>query len=332
MATASLAAFSPAARFRRWLEARLPATEHWLLTQRNIYIVPTRAGWAFAGMLLVMLLGAINYQLNLGYVLTFLLAGCALVSMHMTHATLKGLTLHCKPPQAGFAGEPTLIEIVVTNPGGTRHGIGIAFHDRSGAGRRHAWIEAPAQGRVAAQLAIVPARRGWHAVPTLIAETRFPLGLFRAWTVWRPGTRALAWPRPETPPPALPASHVIRGEAATARRVEGSELEGVRPWRRGDALRQIAWKKVARAGELVSRETSAQSSAELWLDYAEARAAGADPEVRLERLAGWVIEADRRGQAYGLRLPGVDIEPGSGDAHRRTLLDALARWDPAANA
>ena len=47
-------------------------------------------------MLLVMLIGSINYQLNLGYVLTFLLASCAGVSMHMTHATLKGLTLRLR--------------------------------------------------------------------------------------------------------------------------------------------------------------------------------------------------------------------------------------------
>ncbi len=62
-------------RFRAWWQARLPRTDTWTLTQRNIYILPTAAGWAFALTLLVMLLASINYQLNLGYVLTFLLAG-----------------------------------------------------------------------------------------------------------------------------------------------------------------------------------------------------------------------------------------------------------------
>ncbi len=44
-----------------------------------------------------MLVSSINYQLNLGYVLTFLLAGSALVSIHMTHGTLRGLTLRLRP-------------------------------------------------------------------------------------------------------------------------------------------------------------------------------------------------------------------------------------------
>ena len=64
-------------RLRRWWQARHPRTDSWTLTQRNIYIVPTGAGFVFALVLAVMLLAAINYQLNLGYVLTFLLAGPA---------------------------------------------------------------------------------------------------------------------------------------------------------------------------------------------------------------------------------------------------------------
>ena len=84
-------------RFRRWLQQRLPRTDTLLLTQRNVYILPTRAGLMFAFTLLVLLLASINYQLNLGYVLTFLLAGSGVVSMHLTHNTLRGLTLHLKP-------------------------------------------------------------------------------------------------------------------------------------------------------------------------------------------------------------------------------------------
>ena len=56
---------------------------------------------AFALTLVLMLVASINYQLNLGYLLTFLLAGSALVSMHVTHGTLRGLTLRVKPPSAG---------------------------------------------------------------------------------------------------------------------------------------------------------------------------------------------------------------------------------------
>ena len=78
-----------AERVRRWFENRLPVSDTHTLTQGNIYIVPTKAGLAFAFTLMLMLVASINYQLNLGYLLTFLLAGSALVSMHMTHGTLR---------------------------------------------------------------------------------------------------------------------------------------------------------------------------------------------------------------------------------------------------
>jgi uncharacterized protein (DUF58 family) len=37
-----------------------------------------------------------------------------------------------------------------------------------------------------------------------------------------------------------------------------------------------------------------------------------------------VLAADRAGAHYGLRLPGVEIAPGRGDAHRSACLQALA--------
>ena len=315
---------SPRRRLRRWWLSRLPLTDTWRLGQRNIYILPTRAGFAFAATLVVMLLAAINYQLNLGYALTFLLAGAGLVSMHVTHGNLRGLTLHLRPVAAVFAGDPALLEVVVTSPGHERHGLAVRFEDRLGPGRAIAWCDAPAGGQANAHLSLIPARRGWHAVPALVVETVFPFGLFRAWTVWRPAARVLAWPRPEQPSPPLPGAAAAAGGERASPRSTGSELDGVRPWRRGDSMRQVAWKKVARSGELVSRETTGTANRELWLDWVDAH--GADTELRLSRLAAWVLAGEREGLDCGLRLPGCTLPPGQGDAHRRAALDLLALW------
>ena len=279
----------------------------------------------FAFTLLLMLLASINYQLSLGYALTFLLAGAGLVSMHVTHGTLRGLTLHLRPTQPGFAGDPVLLEVVFTNPGAERHGVALHFHDRSAHGPSFVWVDVPTQGQAAARLSIVPPTRGLHTVPPLLAETAFPFGLFRAWTLWRPAGQVLAWPRPETPPPPLPPTQARADEQTTQRRErDGAELDGVRAWRRGDTLRQVVWKKVARSGELVSRETAGAGSQELTLAWHDARAA--DTELRLSRLAAWVQAADRGGLTYRVDLPGAAVPAGQGDAHRRAALQALALW------
>ena len=119
--------FDVRGRWRAWWDARKEPSESQTLTQRNIYIVPTRAGLAFGATLMLLLVASINYQLSLGFALTFLLAGSALASMHMTHGSLRGLTLHLKPPQPAFAGEAAVLEVVVTNPGAERLGVGFGL-------------------------------------------------------------------------------------------------------------------------------------------------------------------------------------------------------------
>jgi len=318
-----------ARRWRAWWLARHPLSDNWTLTQGNIYIVPTRAGFVYALTLMVMLLASINYQLNLGYVLTFLLAGSGLMSMHLTHRTLRGLTLHLRPPQPVFAGEAAPLEIVVHSAGRRSHGIGLCVQEEGVPYDEvpWVWIDVPAAGQATAHLSFVPPARGLHAVPVLRAETRYPFGLFRAWTLWRPASQVLAYPAPERPAAALPPAHAVGGEALQSRASEGGELEGVRAYQRGDTLRRIVWKKVARAGELVSRDTRIATQQELWLDYQGTQLP--DPEARLSRLAAWVLAAERAGIAHGLRLPGVELPPDQGEPHQRAALRALALWAPA---
>ncbi len=319
---------SPRQRLRDWLDARHPRSDTLVLTQRNVYILPTRAGWAFALTLLALLVASINYQLSLGYVLTFLLAGSGIVSMHVTHATLRGLALHLRAPQPVFAGDSAGVECVFSSSAmRPRHGIGARLLG-PGAASHLSWTDVPAGGQAVLHLGFTAAQRGRLWLPTVRLETRFPLGLFRAWSEWRPASQVLAYPRPETPAAALPPAHALGSGARTLGHGEGGELEGIRPYRRGDPPVRIVWKKAARAlecgGELVSRDTSNSARRELWLDWAAT--APLATEERLSRLAAWVLASERIGLDWGLRLPGREIAPTRGEAHRRNGLEALALW------
>ena len=309
-------------RFRQWLQARLPLSDTLTLTQRNVYIVPTRAGVMLAATLLVLLIASINYQLNLGYLLTFLLAGSAVVGMHVCHSTLRGLTLNLMAPPPQFAGAAATLSVVLTNARrSVRYGIGLAVLEEKRPDQ-WAWTDVPAQGSCTVQVAFKPGRRGLHRVPPLTAETRFPLGTFRVWTVWRPAAQVLVYPHPEPLPPPLPPGEPRAGGMAHARTHSSGEFEGVRAYRRGDPIKMIVWKKAAKSPELVSRDTLQAQRYELWLDLAQA--GHMDLEHKLSRLAAWVLQADKLGLDYGLRLPQRRIAPGAGEAHKRRCLEALA--------
>ena len=312
------------ARMRQWWQGRLTAADAVLLTQRNVYILPTRAGLMLALTLGVLLIASINYQLNLGYLFTFLLAGCAAAGVWVGHGTLRGLGLKLLPPQPVFAGQPAFLDVRLSSArAAPRHAIGLAV---MGAGRedaRWAWADVPARGEAALQTSFCPARRGLHAAPLLVVQTLFPLGAFRIWTVWKPAAQVLAWPAPEVNAPPLPVGEARAGagQAASRERAPG-EFDGVRPWQHGDTLRQVVWKKFAKSGELVSRDAQHLQRQQLWLDFA--RTGAPDAESRLSRLAAWVLAADARQLEYGLRLPGLEIEPDSGAAHKLRCLRALA--------
>ncbi len=305
--------------FQRWLESRLPLSDNLTLTQRNVYILPTGAGFMLAATLLVLLLTSINYQLNLGYLLTFLLAGSAIVGMHVGHGTLRGISLSLLLPEPQFAGGNALIGVSLqSRRRSVRHGIGLAVMESG----RWVWTDVPALGSSTLQLAFALQRRGWQRVPTLTAETRFPLGTFRVWTVWRPAAQVLVYPAPESMPPPLPVGEARADGAASAHPSTSGDYDGVRAYRRGDPPKRIVWKKLAKADELISRDAEQLQHSELWLD--PALCGERDPEQQLSRLCAWVLQAELQGLDYGLRLSALEIKPASGLAHQARCLAALA--------
>lgn len=327
-------------RFQAWFENRLPLSDHVTLTQRTVYIMPTRPGLMLGITLLILLVASINYQLSLGYLLTFLLAGCTLVGMHVGHGTLRGLAMDIAATNALYAGATATFDVKLTNTRrAARHGIGLSVlnvRDTPGAeaqksSERHwAWTDAPAQGSSVVQVAFTPPRRGRHRLPTLTAETRFPLGTFRVWTVWRPAAQIMVYPAPEmNPPPLPPGEPRSGGAAATARAQITGEFDGIRAYRRGDPMKLVVWKKAVNAmsadqqgSGLVVRDTEQAQRHELWLDFMQAGSLGT--EQKLSRLCAWILQADKLGLDYGLRLPALEIKPASGEAHKRQCLEALA--------
>lgn len=323
-----LRALNPLAALRRqvsrWMQARLPLSDTLLLTQRNVYILPTGAGWMLALTLLVLLVASINFQLNLGYLLTFMLAGCAAASTWVSHATLRGLHLRLLAPEPQFLGGQVVLAVQLHNERRSpRHAIALA--------PRHSglwsWTDVPAQGTSTLNLAFEPTHRGWQALPTLAVQTRYPMGIFRVWAGWRPSARVLVYPRPEPSAPPLPPGEPHAGAAHVASTASSGEFDGVRAYRRGDPQRLIIWKKAAQAmasgsDTLVSRDTQTAQQSELWLSP---QVSGLrEAEACLSRLTAWVLLADRLGLAYGLRLGGVTIAPDHGDAQRKRCLRALA--------
>jgi uncharacterized protein (DUF58 family) len=297
-----------------------------VLSQRRVYILPARAGLGFGALLLALLVGSINYSLGLGFGLTFVAAACAVVDMFHTYRNLAHL--HLRPGRAGavFAGEEAPFELQLANR--TRLSRYAIWVDVDNAKHpRHA-VDVAAGGATTVLLSATSRRRGWMAAPRVRLATRFPLGLFKAWGYWQPDSRALVYPFPEQDAPPLPVSGRPNPDGFGS--AGSDDFAGVRSYQPGDPMRQLAWRHIARldpslGGQLVTKQFEGGSLDELVLDL-DALPPRLDLELKLSRLARWVLEAELRSVPYALRLGRQSIAAALGPAHQAACLEALALY------
>jgi uncharacterized protein (DUF58 family) len=288
-----------------------------VLRSNRIYILPTRPGLIFGVIVFTMLLGAMNYSNNMGFALTFLLTGIGIVSIQQCHRNLASLELRALGAAPVFAGDNLQFRFTLRNPDGRARGQLSVGWD----GSAPQIIELQPHAQVLIELTLPAPRRGLVNVPRLQISTRYPLGLFRAWAWINPELSGLAYPMPARGVTPTPPDDVL-GIAAGPRGSGDDDFAGLRAWRSGDPPRRIAWKALARTGQMLVTEHHGGAPAPRWIDWASEPEP--EHERRIARLARRVLEADAAGQAYGLRLPASIREPAQGSDHRHRCLRDLA--------
>ena len=305
-------------RARAWARKRQgvdPASTH--LHSHRIYILPTRAGLIFGFIVFTMLLGSMNYNNNMGFALTFLLAGIGIISIHHCHRNLADLYLHYLGGHPVFAGETTVFRFIVDNRSlVSRWQIRLEWDDGESICN-----ELSGESREPVDVRIRTDRRGYAQVPRIQLSTRFPLGLLRAWAWINMDFREVVYP---TPAPRSTRERFGHSGQTTSGYDHGGDddFSGLRDYRLGDPPKHIAWKALARTGETLITEYRSGSRDLIWIDWNDFP--GMATEERLSTLTRKVIDTDGAGQRYGMRLPGLELAPGTGAGHRHECLQALA--------
>lgn len=307
------------ARFRQWVNRRIPPAREVTLDQRRIFIFPSRAGFFFGFCLLVMLIAAINFENNLSYGLTFWLATLFTVAILHTYANLSGLTIRALRAQPAFPGQQSEFHLMIERSKQRDHfALYLKWPDSS-----EALVNLVDNDNVKVQLHMAVDKRGWFSPGRLLLESTYPLGLLRCWTWVDLDLHALVYPRPLASAnlPGL-ASDIPDGAAAMV--VGNDDFYGFRSYRKGDSLRQVHWKGLAKGQGVQTKQYTAYADRSVWLDWE--LFPGLGTEQRLSHLCYWVLDFDSRGEEYGLRLPGLVIEPAVGEKHRDRVLKELALY------
>jgi uncharacterized protein (DUF58 family) len=312
------------ARFIAWaLRAAPPEPTPIVLGRRRIYVLPSRAGLAFAATLLVMLIGAINYNLGLGYALTFLLGGIAVVSIFHAFANLAGLSLSPGRTAPVFAGDNAAFHLLLQARGARRR-IRLWLDDDE------AWVDLDDAMPTEVALHLPSQRRGWLSLPRVSIDSHYPLGLIRAWAYCAPDLRCLVYPQPAVKAPPLPPTAAAAGTRNTIG-PGNDDFAGLREHQDGDPPRHVAWKTAARLGPdhaLMTKQFSGAAAAQVWLDW-DTLTAYHDTEQRLSILTRWALDTYAQGRQWGLRLPTATLTPAGGAEHLHSTLKTLALYGQA---
>jgi uncharacterized protein (DUF58 family) len=282
---------------------------------RDLRIRPTRAGWTLAVGLLLLAWVSAQYRLPLGFGLVWCLASCAAVSAALGVRNLLGLQLHPVAVTPVFAGQAAAFTLTLFNPTPRpRYGLGVLL---DGARAPH-WCDAAANSRQIVSLHWLAQPRGHRPMPAWQLVSRFPLGLLEMAHRWPHPMMHWVYPAPETaapPAPGLAGAHTA------------ADIGHLRPYRPGDPLHRVWWKKASRLGDeaarhWVSRDLAPQAASPC--SWALAHCGLTDAEAQRARLCAWILQAEAQGQRYGLELPQGRIPASEGPAHRQRCLEALA--------
>ncbi len=326
--------------FARWFQLKHGEPKGDVTLERSrIFILPTRSGLVFTGVAITVWFGSLNFNLQLGYLLAFLVLGIGLVSMYQTHRNMLNLTLRAQRASSVHAGEAIDFDFVVDNAyQEPRYAVRFSFilPRRRRSQERNA-VEQPLHGMWAdvapfstarVRIGLPTRRRGRRNCPRVHISTRFPFGFWEAWAYASPHLSAIVYPAPEADSPPLPLGGYGDHTRSTGVVAGTDDFAGVRPYVPGDPLKRVAWRLAARSDELSVKLFESSAGEETVLDF-DALPLAMPLEKRIARLTRWVLMAEANGLRYCLRLPGCHMDTDVGPAHRTRCLEALALFPEA---
>ena len=295
-------------RVWRWLDARQPASAVVRLQQKFMFVFPTRFGFGLCALVLLLYILGTNYQNNLILLLAYMLLVLVISTIVLAFLNLHHCELSARPLADVFAGQNAAILLTLQRQTGLPQALD--------AGWQQPTTLTPVNGPTA--LLELPAqKRGYFAIPRIKLQSVYPFGLVRCWCYVRLDCHYWVFPAPVPAP--------FTGAQANLDQQNSEEWSGQRQYQPGDPWRQLDWKRFSRQQQLLVHQFSATTlpGNDLWLT--------ADPrlntlEAQLSDLAERALRAEQSQQPFGLRGMPTDIAIGSGPAHLRLVLQALALW------
>ena len=298
----------------RWLSSRSARSNQFTLSQKNIYIFPSKTGFAFVLLIVLMLLTAINYQSSLIYLFTFFLGAIFFISIWLCFLNMNGLCVSSFRVLECFEGELCTYELEIISA--AKPALGLKF----GVDKRSLNEVSVSKDTKSVHNILLPAnKRGLHTLDRLRIESLFPFGFIIAWTWLKLDSKVLVFPKP------VEGSRVLDGQSDKLKgndQFVSEDLTELKAYQHGDSALRIVWKQLAAKDQLIIRSHDQGGYDCTWLTWSLYGTSSI--ETKLQHLCFDILDFHRKQQVYGLDIPGVLINPSKGERHKYKCLKALA--------
>ncbi len=306
-------------RYHVWLDKRLPSEATIELTQRRLFIVPSKNGAGFLLILLVLLLVGINYQNNLAYALCFFLFSLFITAILLTFFNLQGVSISLGRNEPVFLGDRALINLTLHKKSGAfHHNVRIGFDDDE-----VTLVDLVDNETASVSLPLRVSHRGINEAGRFFIKTQFPLGLVTCWASLKMPAKVMVYPKPLFTEKIRKTAVRGDGESETLQ-LDGDDFAGFNPYQPGDSRHRIHWRGLAKGQGLQSKLYQAGSDKSAWVDWYAL--SSSNTEEKLSQLCGQIVTYKEKGLSFGLRLPTEELQPATGQHHVNQVLSLLALY------
>ncbi len=318
-------------RVEHWLSKRVPSNYQHTLSSRNIFIMPTRFGFAYLFFIILLFLLGTNYQNNIILLFCYLLASLFLTVMLNSFYNLSQLTFSSQAQQSSFANQRAYFPIDIQSK---KPHFDLNFHlPQQGALADKVKLEQCAVGTSQILLPCYASRRGVYQLGRVKVSSEYSLGLFVSWSMLDFSHQLVVFPQPKKLNSHQNYLSAIdepenSDNAAQPKGAGIDDFAELKNYITGESLARIAWKQLARGQGKLSKHYENQQGSLRWLKLTDMPSS--DLETKLSFLCYLVMHYSKSEQEFGLSLgkPTENIAPSSGQLHQQQCLFALAKFSP----
>ncbi len=298
----------------------MPSKERQKLSQRNVFIFPSRFGLAFLAFIGLLFVLATNYQNNLMLLMSYILSSLFISSMLASFINVSGLAVSAKGQYLGYSEQEILVPVTLETSMPRYH---LALNFTQDNQKSVATLSQTSIVKVPVQYT----RRGRYQLPRLTLTSYYPLGLFRCWTHLQFDLQVVVCPQPLHCLQHGIGQHWREQETETllsGHSPASDNFYELRSYIPGEALNQVAWKQLAKTGQWYSKAYQPLVAEPDILSLEQLNASTI--ENKLRQLCFLVLEYESANLDYGLALSGDVIQPGCGQQHLHHCLTKVATY------